>query len=306
MKLVKFLAASLAAVAMLAACESAEENKGNGNNNDGQGGIIVQEFVTVYCDVTAAGWETCSVWAWNLDDNSINYTGGTWPGEALTETEEIDGVKYYIWNCPKETVGTTIGFILNEGVDGGAQTIDIHLPVADGVKVAVIEHPEEDGKWSATIDGVEFDEPEKPVVEEPKSLEGHSWGVIGAFNSWSADVAMTVEGNTATATFEVAAIDGENGHFKVRADAGWDISYGVKMAAAEAATFAEGDDAATEGDTTEGEETPEDEGLTVIPTDGTPFPATFNGSNIVVEEVGTYTITLTITEEASTFTLTKN
>lgn len=278
MKLVKFLAASLAAVAMLAACESAEENKGNNNGGD-QGGIIVQEFVTVYCDVTATGWETCGVWAWNLDDNSINYTGGVWPGEALTETEEIDGVKYYIWNCPKETVGTTIGFILNEGVDGGAQTIDIHLPVADGVKVAVVEHPVDDGKWTATIDGVEFEEPEKPVVEEPTSLEGYDWGIVGGFNSWAADVVMTVANGVATATFEITSVEEGGNEFKVRANGGWDISYGYNPA--------------------EGE--PE-----LAPVDGTAFPATFNGDNIKVAEAGNYTLTLAIEGETKTFTLKKN
>ena len=269
MKLVTFFAAMIAAASMFVACEATEENKQNGGND-----VIVQEYVNVYCDITATGWEKCGVWAWNLSKTSDNYTGGTWPGQELTATETIDGVEYYIWECPKELVGTEIGFIVNEFVDGGAQTADIKLLVADGVKVSVAANDE--GGYIILINGEEFIPEEKPEVEEQVVVLGdHTWGVAGSFNGWT-DTEMTISGNTATATIEILAEDTDK-KFKVRADNAWDINYGF---------------AATEE-------------LTAAPVDGTQFAATFNGSDIVVAEAGTYEIVLTIEGENEYFNITK-
>ena len=65
---------------------------------------------------------------------------------------------------------------------------------------------ENDGEWT-TYD-------EAPVV--------HTYGVIGSFNSWNTDVAMTVDGNNATLDIELA----ENDEFKIRRDSAWVKSYG--------------------------------------------------------------------------------
>ena len=51
----------------------------------------------------------------------------------------------------------------------------------------------------------------------------HTYGVIGSFNEWGADVAMTKgEGNTWTAEVELTA----GAELKVRADGAWDNSWG--------------------------------------------------------------------------------
>ena len=51
----------------------------------------------------------------------------------------------------------------------------------------------------------------------------HTYGVIGGFNDWAADVPMTAgENNTWTAEVELAA----GTEFKVRADGAWDFSWG--------------------------------------------------------------------------------
>lgn len=265
MKLVKFFALAVAAVAMVS-CEKPEENKGG----DG-GDVIVQEFVNVYCDITETDWEKCGVWAWNLDDTSENYTGGVWPGQELTEKETIDGVEYYIWKeCPKELVGTEIGFIVNEFVDGGAQTVDIKLPVADGVKVSVT--PNDEGGYVININGEEFVPEEKPEATLDGFVFGdHTYGLCGSFNEWSADVAMEIVDGWATATVDLEA----DAAFKVRVDAGWDYSFGYDAT----------------------EEAP------LAPVDGTEFIASFNGqgNDIVVAEAGSYKVEfqIAVVEEAN-------
>ena len=265
MKLVKFFAAMIAAASMFVACEATEENKQNGGND-----VIVQEYVNVYCDITATGWEKCGVWAWNLSNTSENYTGGTWPGQELTATETIDGVEYYIWECPKELVGTEIGFIVNEFVDGGAQTVDINLPVADGVKVAV--NPNDEGGFVITINGEEFVPEEKPEATlEDFVFADHTYGLIGSFNDWSADVAMEIIEGWATATVELPA----DAQFKVRVDGGWDYSFGYDVT----------------------------EDAPLAPVNGTEFVTSFNGqdNNITVVEAATYKVEfqVAVVEEAN-------
>jgi hypothetical protein len=269
MKLAKFLALSIAALSMVA-CGT--DKQGDENNDEGNNGFITQEYVKVYCDVTATGWETVGVWAWDLDDTSINYTGGTWPGAALTVVETIDGKANYVWEAPKELIGKTIGFIVNQFVEGGEQTEDIEITVTDGLVITLTEKADS-GKWLATGGEIVVPE-EKP---EPVMVLGdHTWGVIGSFNGWAEDAAMVVSGNTATATIEIVAEDADK-KFKVRADGDWAINYGF---------------AATEE-------------LTAAPVDGTSFPAAFNAGDIVVAEAGTYEIVLTIEGEVETFTITK-
>ncbi len=64
-----------------------------------------------------------------------------------------------------------------------------------------------------------------PYEEVKEWIPGdHTYGVIGDFNEWSADVAMTADGeNTWKATVELKAGQG----IKVRADGAWDNSWGA-------------------------------------------------------------------------------
>lgn len=253
MKLVKFFAIAVAAFAV--AC-GPEENKTN-----------APEFELteskILCDVSAGAWENCNAYAWTDSGELL----GTWPGTALTEKEG----DYYVWVAPADLCGQTINFIINNGTE---QTVDItDLVVADGTTVALTTKGE-DGKWLASINGEETDAPapkEEPVVV----LGDHSWGVAGSFNGWT-DTAMTLNGNSVSATIEILAEDADK-KFKVRADGDWAINYGF---------------AATED-------------LTAAPVDGTSFPATFNAGDIVVAEAGTYEIVLTVEGEVETFTITK-
>lgn len=262
MKLVKFFAIAVAAFAV--AC-APEENKTNAPSFE-----LTES--TIYCDVTAGAWENCNAWAWV--EGGDNYTGGTdakWPGQALEKgVNPADGKEYYVWTAPASICGQEIGFIINNGTE---QTVDLKLVVADGAIVALTTKGE-DGKWLASINGEESAAPapkEEPVVV----LGDHTWGVAGSFNGWT-DTAMTLNGNSVSATIEILAEDADK-KFKVRADNDWAINYGF---------------AATEE-------------LTAAPVDGTSFPAAFNAGDIVVAEAGTYEIVLTIEGEVETFTITK-
>jgi hypothetical protein len=263
MKFFKFLAISIAALSMVAC------NPDNGKENDGPG-FITQEFVKVYSDVAATGWTNVAVWAWSLEDQS-NYTGGTWPGQVLTEVETVDGVAYYVWNAPKELVDQTIGFIVNNNGEG-AQTIDLNVTLKAEGNFVVLTEAGADGKWLATVDGVGADAPEPEPVPAVK-LADHTWGICGEITGWAdgADIAMAINNGWATADFEVTAAEGSK--IKVRANGSWDINYG----------FA--------GET--------------IPTDGSEFTATYKGADMVSPQ-GKYTLSFTIDGEEGTFKLKKN
>lgn len=67
------------------------------------------------------------------------------------------------------------------------------------------------------------------AVYEDFETEGATYGVIGDFNSWSGDVALTDEDGDGlyTATVSVPA---EGSTYKVRANGGWDYSWGATNA----------------------------------------------------------------------------
>ncbi|MBR5852821.1 MAG: starch-binding protein [Alistipes sp.] len=147
-------------------------------------------------DVTAPGWENCNIWAW---DSDANYSGGNWPGQALT----LEDGKY-VWTAPAEAVGKTINVIFNNGT---AQTADINGVVLDKDHHFVVN-----ADLSYTMDGES-----KSIV-----LGEHTWGVAGEHNGWG-DSAMTAEDGWVVAK-DLALEAGKK--FKIRADGAWAISYG--------------------------------------------------------------------------------
>ena len=160
---------------------------------------ITLKAVKLYVDVTATGWENCNIWAW---DDSANYSGGNWPGQALT----LEDGKY-VWTAPAEVTGKTISVIFNNGT---SQTADITGVVMDKDHTFVLN-----ADLSYTMDGESKEE--KPVV-----LSEHTWGVAGDHNGWG-DSAMTAEDGWVVA--KDLALEAGKG-FKIRADGAWAINYG--------------------------------------------------------------------------------
>ena len=268
MKLAKFLALSIAALSMVAC---GPDNQGDENNDEDDNGFLTQEFVKVYSDVSATGWEAVGVWAWS-DELGENYTGGTWPGQALTVVESVDGKSYYVWEAPKELIGQTIGFIVND-FGAGEQTVDLTVTIKAEGNFVVLTEKGADGKWLASVDGADVvvpePEPEQPAPE--MALADHTWGVIGSFTDWSTDIAMTITDGWAVASFDAP----ENAEFKVRADGAWTDSYGV-------------------------------EDNSNLPVDGTEFDAIYNKGNLKVTAAGNYTLSFTVNGQVGTFKLVKN
>lgn len=99
---------------------------------------------TVYY-VNTDDWTSVYVWAW--DDELNNYTGGVWPGVAMTDTGETeDGHKVYSWS----TTGEPTQVLFNDGSD---QTAD--LDFVDGATYNLSGIKMNDYTVTFTTDGME-------------------------------------------------------------------------------------------------------------------------------------------------------
>lgn len=211
----------------------------------------------LYFDVSATDWTNVNAWIWDAD--GVNYTGGTWPGQALV-SEEKDGKTYWVFEAPVTATGKTLSAIVNNGTE---QTVDIAGVEMTADHVITLTEKNADGKWLATLDGTEAPEPEIPVVV----LADHTWGVIGVNGAWgdADDKPMTAQDGWVVATG--VTFNADNSEFKVRADGKWEISYGVGEAP-----------------------------LTV---DGEAFDVVYNAGNLVMPTAGTYDIYFTIVDNVA-------
>ena len=142
------------------------------------GGVEVKTL-KIYGDVSATGWTACYAWIW--DAAGANYTGGNWPGEALS----MEG-DYYVWNVPASLMGATVNVIFSNGE--GDQTVDINgVVLSDDVLITLTDN--EGGKWNATVNG------EAPVTPEPPAVK--EYGLVGSLTGWggSPDIKFTDAGN---------------------------------------------------------------------------------------------------------------
>lgn len=95
-----------------------------------------------------AGWANLYLWCWNATSSTTNYTGGTWPGKKLTETTQINGYTYYIYEMPTSATDQKIKMLFNSG-NNGSQTADSPVITLDkdvymsvnGGTTTVIEDP---------------------------------------------------------------------------------------------------------------------------------------------------------------------
>lgn len=163
----------------------------------------------LYADVSATTWTEVYIWAW--DAAGTNYSGGNWPGMALTQTE-VDGKTLWVFDVPLELNGKSLNVIFSCGSE---QTVDIaDVPIDADHTITLTEIV--DGKWQYTLDGEAVEVP--PVV-----LGEHNWALCGDINGWG-DTEMTAEDGWVVAK-GVAFTDGQK--FKVRADKSWNINYGL-------------------------------------------------------------------------------
>ena len=179
------------------------------NAGDTPGGVEVKSL-KIYGDVSATGWTNCNAWIW--DAAGANYTGGSWPGQALS-TETVDGKEYYVFDVAPEMMGKTVNVIFNNGSE---QTVDINgVELNDSVIITLTEKGG-DGKWLAAVNGEAPVEPEKPAVT--------TYGLIGDFNGWGEDVDLVDRGNGWYVT-EGLSISAE-GKLLIRLNDAWDEKFG--------------------------------------------------------------------------------
>ena len=174
------------------------------NAGETPGGVEVKS-IKIYGDVSATGWTNANAWIW--DAAGANYTGGAWPGEALS----MEG-DYYVWNVPASLMGATVNVIFNNGSE---QTVDINgVELNDNVIITLTEKGG-DGKWLATVNGEAPAEPEKPAVT--------TYGLIGEFNGWGdPDVDLVDRGDG----WYVATAVTMEGKFLIRLNDAWDEKFG--------------------------------------------------------------------------------
>lgn len=157
-------------------------------------------------------WSNMNLWAW---DDANNYSGGSWPGVAITEKAVVNGVEYFVYTFDESMRGKTINIIFN---NGSFQTQDITGVVLNGPHYYKIYSNR----------GEEVD-PESYTGSTDAPSED-TWGVIGGFSAsgWATDVVMSKD--AATGMFVAYNIYFNAGEaFKIRANGVWDDSknYGL-------------------------------------------------------------------------------
>ena len=168
------------------------------------GGVEVKAL-KIYGDVSATGWTACYAWIW--DAAGANYTGGNWPGEALS----MEG-NYYVWNVPASLMGATVNVIFSNGE--GDQTVDINgVVLSDDVVITLTDNA--GGKWNATING------EAPVTPEPPAET--TYGLLGDFNGWGDDADLVARGDGWYVTEGLSVTAGK---LLIRLNDAWDEKFG--------------------------------------------------------------------------------
>ncbi len=125
-----------------------------------------------------ASWSKVNAWAWNASDASINYTGGTWPGQTLEDTNR-DG--WYEFTFPDVLLSAWI--IFN---DGTSQTQDI---LVDEDACYVWDADNKKAVLSPNCDGstdVEMITVDKDILVRKFLRDGQMLIIVGdkTFNAW--------------------------------------------------------------------------------------------------------------------------
>lgn len=85
-------------------------------------GEPVEEGYKLYFN-NLANWTKVYAHIWANEGEDLGLTAIEWPGRELTETEELDGVTYYVFQLPATANGKTVNVVFNDGA--GSQTEDL-------------------------------------------------------------------------------------------------------------------------------------------------------------------------------------
>lgn len=70
-----------------------------------------------------AEWAEVYAYIWANEGENLGIEDVEWPGRKLTETEELNGKTYYVFQLPAEATGKTLNVVFNDGA--GTQTGDL-------------------------------------------------------------------------------------------------------------------------------------------------------------------------------------
>ena len=83
---------------------------------------VVEEGYKLYFN-NIAKWTAVYAHIWANEGEDLGLEASEWPGRELTETEELDGVTYYVFQLPATATGKTLNVVFNDGA--GTQTKDL-------------------------------------------------------------------------------------------------------------------------------------------------------------------------------------
>ena len=83
---------------------------------------VIEEGYKLYFH-NVAEWSKVYAHIWANEGENLGLESVDWPGRELTETEELDGVTYYVFQLPAEATGKTVNVVFNDGA--GTQTKDL-------------------------------------------------------------------------------------------------------------------------------------------------------------------------------------
>lgn len=156
---------------------------------------VVTEAYKLYFN-NLANWEKVYAHIWANEGEDLGLESVEWPGRELTETEELDGVTYYVFQLPVEATGKTVNVVFNDGT--GSQTKDL----------------------AGVVEGnLFFDNYVEPVAPSDVVLylqPNDNWNVDGARFA-----AYFFEGNTTT-WVDMTLVEGETNIYAVTVPAGFE------------------------------------------------------------------------------------
>lgn len=144
--------------------------------------IVTESEYTIYAKSTE-GWTNMNIWAWT--EGGANYTGGAWPGIAMTQVD-VDGETYFAYTMPTAAAGQEFQVIFNNGTDQTANSAAYVLDkdyyfVATTDLVPAIEGEDQGGEDSGDQEGGEF------------VPQASSWALAGIYAWNDATPFMTTE-----------------------------------------------------------------------------------------------------------------
>ena len=134
-----------------------------------------------------ASWKTdVKAWVWNADNDNENFTGGTWPGQALTKVTTLpNGNTLYKWVYSGSSTNQPTGVIFSCN-SGNTKTSD--LDFANGGYYTIYKRID-------TVTGTDIDDETDEIPAIATYVAGKTFAYFEAPSTWSSDICAWAWGN---------------------------------------------------------------------------------------------------------------